>query len=356
MRIPATWLLLPCVLAGAAAPTPAGDRDDSAGGHLPKIKLRGFSDVNFVAGDDSDPDATSGFKQGQFVLHLVSELSERFDFFAEVSMTARDSEYSAEVERSIIKFTYNDYLKISAGRFHTPVNWWNNAFHHGQWLQTTIDRPQMTRFGGEFIPVHFIGAIVEGNIPSGAAHLGYVAGAGNGRGDNTARGGDAGDLNNNRATLLKIFARPTRPYRLEVGGSYYLDKVSTGGLENFDEELGGAYVVWSGEKPEVIGEYSRLERAGQVSGDEFESSAWYLQAGYRLPCVDERLKLYARYEAIDADEADPVFVTLTDVRGYLAGLRADVALFVALKAEYRHQKLDTLPYDDAYFAQISFAF
>ena len=344
------------VLLGTVAHGNALAQDDPSGERRPSIKLSGFSDVKFAASDDRDPDASSGFQEGQFVLHVVSRLSGRFEFFAELSLTARDSQYSTEVERGIIKFTYNDYLKVSAGRFHTPVNWWNNAFHHGQWLQTSIDRPEMTRFGGEFIPVHFVGAMVEGNVPSGPAHLGYVFGAGNGRGENPVRAGDAGDVNNNRALLFKVFSRPARPYRLEVGGSYYVDKVSITGLEESDEDLASLYIVWSSETPEVLGEYSRLRRQGEVTRVSVDSTAWYVQVAYRLPWLDQRLKPYARYERIDLDEADPVFVGLTDQRGYLVGLRADVASFVALKAEYRHQKIDGLNYDDAYFAQVSFAF
>ena len=30
-----------------------------------------------------------------------------------------------------------------------------------QWLQTTIDRPEMIRFGGRFQPVHFVGMLAE---------------------------------------------------------------------------------------------------------------------------------------------------------------------------------------------------
>jgi len=322
----------------------------------PSFRFSGFSDVVFKASDESDPDASSEFQEGQFVLHVVSDISSRIDFFAELSLTARDSEFSTEVERSIIKFTYNDFLKASLGRFHTPVNWWNTAFHHGQWLQTTISRPAMTRFGGEFIPVHFVGGILEGSLPSGPAHLGYVFGVGNGRSENIARGGDAGDVNNNRAVLLKLFSRPSRPFRLEVGGSYYLDKISRDGFEDLDEALASLYLAWSGETPEVIGEWARIEREGETSGTSFDSSAWYLQVAYRLPFLESLFKPYTRYEKIDVADGEPVFTTQTDSEGYLIGLRADVASFVALKGEWRHQQTSGNPYDDVYFFQVSFAF
>src|SRR5207237_2759354 len=117
----------------------------------------------------------SGFTEGQFILHLNSNLSSKVSFMGEISLTARTDAgtgsppatgFNAEVERSIIRFEHNDYLKVSFGRYHTPINYWNTAFHHGQWLQTTVGRPEMVQFGGKFIPVHFIGALVEVAAPA----------------------------------------------------------------------------------------------------------------------------------------------------------------------------------------------
>ena len=173
-----------------ASHTRAGDEEP--GIKYPNLKIGGFGDFNYFDSDEESPDAASGFFQGQFVLHFVSALSSQFTFFGEVSWTAVNSSYKTAVERAIISYERSDYLKISGGRFHTPINWWNVAFHHGQWLQTSISRPEMTRFGGEFIPVHFVGMIVGGDVPSGSMNLSYQAGVGNGRGDNIAGAGDGG--------------------------------------------------------------------------------------------------------------------------------------------------------------------
>jgi hypothetical protein len=81
-------------------------------------------------------------------------------FSGELSLTARSDAgtgtppatgFNAEVERLIIRYDFNDYFKVSFGRYHTPINYWNTAFHHGQWLQTTASRPETTQFGGSFI-------------------------------------------------------------------------------------------------------------------------------------------------------------------------------------------------------------
>ena len=134
--------------------------------------------------------------------------------------------FNAEVERAIIRFDQSDELKVSFGRYHTPINWWNTAFHHGQWLQTTISRPEMVQFGGRFIPVHFVGALVEGVVPSGGWNINYQAGIGNGRGSVISRAGDAGDNNDVPALLVNVFTKPDRLFGLQVGASAYSDRIT----------------------------------------------------------------------------------------------------------------------------------
>jgi hypothetical protein len=75
--------------------------------------------------------------------------------------------FNFEVERSIIRFDQSDKLKISFGRYHTPINYWNTQYHHGSWLQTSESRPEMVQFGGSFLPIHFVGALAEGALPAG---------------------------------------------------------------------------------------------------------------------------------------------------------------------------------------------
>jgi hypothetical protein len=172
----------------------------------PSLHLRGFADVTFNGTDR--PGTKSGFNMGQFVLHIASPLSKHISYFGEVSLTAQPTLYNVDLERSFIRYAPNDYIGLSFGRYHTPVNYWNTQFHHGAWLQTTISRPDMIQFGGRLLPVHFIGALAEGQIPSGPMGLNYGIGIGNGRGNPISRGGDAGDINNNRAWVLNVFSRP----------------------------------------------------------------------------------------------------------------------------------------------------
>src|SRR4029079_15275393 len=163
-----------------------------------------------------------------------SELSPRVTFFGELSLTPRADAgtgspaatgFNTQVERMILRFDRSDGLKISFGRYHTPVNWWNTAYHHGQWLQTTIARPEMIQFRGRVLPVHFVGALVEGSMPASGWNLHYQAGIGNGRATVISRGGDAGDNNGSRAWVGNVYATPDRAFGLQFGASIYGDTI-----------------------------------------------------------------------------------------------------------------------------------
>ena len=152
----------------------------------PTLHIAGFGDVNYS--QTKHLEGPRGFSLGQFVLHMASELSPRVSFFGELSFSARTDAgtgspaaagFNAEVERMSIRFDHSDKFKASFGRYHTPINYWNTAFHHGQWLQTTITRPEMIQFGGRFLPVHFVGALVEGVTHAGGLNLKYQVGVGN---------------------------------------------------------------------------------------------------------------------------------------------------------------------------------
>jgi hypothetical protein len=347
-------------------PAPIHDHqlpEPAEGQSAPIVRIQGFSDVNFQATDQHG--SRSGFNEGQFVLHLASALSKRVFYFGELSLSARADAgqgspaaagFNAEVERSIIRFDQSDYLKVSFGRYHTPINYWNNTFHHGSWLQTTISRPEMTQFGGSFIPVHFIGSLVEGQVPAGGLNLNYNVGMGNGRASVISRGGDFGDINNNRAWLVNLFVKPDKLYGLQAGASFYRDKISPiTGREN-REWIESAHLVWAKESPEFIAEFANVSHREIGRTTAFNSQAWYAQTAYRLPWFDRLWKPYFRYEYIHVPQSDLIFRVVRDLSGETAGIRYDIASFAALKFEYRHQRRPGIPNLNGVFLQTSFTF
>jgi hypothetical protein len=320
----------------------------------PSLKISGYADVNFSATDEKN--VTSGFNLGQFVLHMASPLSKKVSYFGEISLTATASGYNVELERTIIRYDWNDYFKLSFGRYHTPVSYWNTAFHHGSWLQTTISRPEMIKFGGRLLPVHFVGFQAEGNIPSGGAGLGYSVGVGNGRGSIISRAGDAGDVNNNRAWLVNFYSRPSALYGLQVGATVYRDKITPGPGLRFNEWISSAYLAWTRETPEILAEFSNTHHSDVNTSRVFNTQAFYVQLAYRLPFSDKNWKPYYRFEYINRPSTEPV-LGITSWLSSTAGLRWDISNFAALKGEYRNfQRGPSQPHISGVFLQTSFTF
>ncbi len=327
----------------------------------PSLKMIGFTDFTFSTTDA--PGKSTGFREGQFVLHFSSALSQRVSYFAEISMTPRKdagtgeptaSGFNVEVERSIIRLDQGDQLKISAGRFHTPINWWNNTFHHGAWLQTSIGRPQMI---GSFIPVHFLGGTLEGSLPSGELNLYYHLGVGNGRGEIISRAGDAGDINNRPAWLINIVSKPDRFFGLQFGGSVYGDRITKTDGQEFDEMITAAHIVWNKENPEFILEGANIRHKAKAGGEVFYHQAFYIQVAYRVPVFHAALKPYARFEFSDIDQTDPAFEILDLFKKTtITGIRYDLTTLAAIKLEYRRQKKKGASEINSGFAQISFTF
>lgn len=339
----------------------------------PSLQIRGFADMDFSATDQKGE--ASGFNLGQLDLHLASALSRKISYYGEMTFNAHPNGYTVEVERSIIRYDYNDYFKISFGRYHTPIGYWNTAFHHGAWLETTIDRPEIVKVGGTFIPVHFVGFLAEGNIPSGGAGLSYSFGVGNGRGEIISRPGDAGDTNNNRAWVANIFARPVKLYGLQFGASVYRDKIAcqnnplvpvvpgcrlTNG-NDYREWITSAHVVWTKGDPEFLAEIANVNHRQVLTNRTSNSQGFYAQFGYRLPWFEKTLKPYYRFEHMHTPQGEAVFTNL-DLVESIFGLRYDISSYAAFKGEYRHASrnaLETPTFNgtiNGLFLQTSFTF
>ncbi len=360
---------------GMPPSNPSASPSEPAGPEIkyPNLIIQGFADVDFSAQDHeadrvglatgfTPPGTSSGFDLGQFVLHFSGGLSPKVSYFAELSWTAGPSGYTTTVERSIIRYTYNDYFSVSFGRYHTPIIYWNTAYHHGLWLQTTITRPELIQFGGRLIPVHFVGALAQGVIPhTGSLNLHYDAGIGNSRGADISQPSDAGPVNNNRAWLATIYAEPDWAYKWQFGGSVYHDKI---GPANdipgyYGEWIESARLIDTSETPEILAEAANIHHSLVGGTATWNSQAWYAQIAYRIH--EGRWKPYYRFEYIHVPKGDPVFNPPSDpvpsLAGSVIGTRFDFSSYAALKMEYRiSRRAADEPHIQGLFSQIALVF
>ena len=349
--MPHRWLPFVFALALLPAPpavaqetpqAPPHDQHQSPARDYPSFRLSGFGDVNF--GRTKRLEGARNFFEGQLTLHMTSELSPRTTFFGEISFTPRTDAgtgtpaatgFNTEVERMIVRFDHSDQLKVSVGRYHTPINYWNTAFHHGQWLQTTIVRPEMVQFGGRVLPVHFVGGLIEGSIPAGGMNLNYKGGVGNGRGSVISRGGDHGDSNSQLAWLVNAFVKPDKLFGLQVGGAVYGDRVTLANSNEFNEHIVSAHAVWQKESPEIVFEYAAVRHRDRQTGTVAWTPAFYIQVAHRLPWNNELWKPYYRFEHTDVNATDAMFAGVPSLDMSTVGLRYDASTFAAVKAEFR---------------------
>jgi hypothetical protein len=318
----------------------------------PQFHLMGFGDISYLS---SDSDQGDGFAIGQAVAHFAAALDESLSVFGEFSLTAHDSEYTIEAERLIVRYEFSDLFKLSAGRYHTPIGYWNTSFHHGAWLQTTVSRPEMVKFGSKIVPIHFVGGLIEGSLPNNALGLSYLAGFGNGRHANIARAGDAGDINGDNAWMVQVNFGPARYYGFHTGFGLYTDTVNPDGQPAVDESIASAYVAWAKESPEVLVEFLRekheLAADSSVNGD---TTAWYAQFAYRLGGAYRDWKPYLRIERTDVDDSDPLLGELgLDYRGGILGVRWDFNQYAALKAEYRNEEFNHMGRENNFRLQVA---
>ena len=323
----------------------------------PLVRVMGFGDFNYLV---TELDRQEGFSMGQMVGHVIADIDERFTFFSEISVTGKDNGYSIEVERALVRYDFSDAFKVSVGRFHTPVGYWNAAFHHGSWLQTSVARPEMIKFGSRFIPIHFVGLIAEGGIPASPLRLDYSLGIGNGRAANIARAGDAGDINDQRAWVARVRSRPVSIAGLELGASFYSDRLLAPDGSDANERIYSVHAALDRDAREILAEYAHVTHDPATgSGDFPGSNAYYIQFGYRfeyrLRGSAISLKPYIRVEQvvipIDAYVLGPLGLNYD---GVVVGVRYDPGVFLALRLEYRYEQFEGLPTTNSLYAQASF--
>jgi hypothetical protein len=331
------------------------------------LRIRGFGDVD-LHGDTQKGDTTS-FSLGELDLFVTSDISEKFKFLSEIVFEGGPDNYlsviqpqknvfSVDLERYLVRYSHNDYLNISAGRGHTAIGYYNTAYHHSTWLQTTTDRPFLFAFedSGGILPIHTVGATVSGLIPSGSLGLHYVAEVGNGREsryplvDEPVQN-EVSD-SNHKAFNFAVFARPDAMRGLQTGFSVYRDLLVPANQGAIHETILAAHAVLIRPKFEWLNEVL-LDRHGLVSGlGVFNTAGFYTQTSRQLGSF----RPYFRYQYVNVPRKEPVFPDVGLRQGPSLGIRYDASESVALKLQYDYTALRDQPAVKGLTLQLGFTF
>ncbi len=261
----------------------------------------------------------------------------------------RDGTVGLDLERSFIRW-HTERFFIDAGRTHSEIGYWNNAFHHGRWLQMPVERPRAVVFEDEggILPVHWVGATAHFLAITGAEQLELIAALGNGRGNIVDDIHAKDDTNGFKSILFKVDLRGVGAEDLHLGLSGIFDHIAAASAalrpalpdQAINEAIGNAYLAYRG--TDFTGIAEAYEIVHSVPGQSWNTLDAFALLAYRLGAVTP----YVLGEIRRGDIAsDPFFFPGTVATGEepilgrtvetTAGLRWDLDAWSAVKVEYR---------------------
>lgn len=388
--VPAAAPAADAAAVATAAPAPeeppvAQAADMDMGGHSmsipggPVIKFRGFFDFNLGIGSIANPlvfpiiDGGCGtcgnpvtiphttFQAGEFDLFLTSKLSERLNFLAEIVLGPDDTNvFGLDIERYQLTYKANRNFLATAGRFHTSIGYYNTAYHHGVWFSTAEGRPIMYLFedSGGILPVHMVGVNVTGAVPhTGKLGLHYIAEVGNGLTSNTNNLAIESVQNfvsdrNAKATNVAAYIRPEIVPGLQIGGSWYHDRLYPTGEAGVTQNIESAYVVYFSSNWEFMNEAVLLTNKQDGIIAPFRSPMSYIQVARKFGIY----KPYFRYQYVRDHLGDPLNLLEGTYYGPSVGLRIDFEEYAAFKLQYNHLYQSTRMAGNGLNAQLAFTF
>jgi hypothetical protein len=332
------------------------------------LRIRGFGDVTFHGATDHG--STTSFSLGQLDLFVTSDLSENFNFLSEIVFEAENKQqfgvstgeapngFGVDVERLLLQYSPNEHLNVALGRYHTAIGYYNTAYHHSTWLQTTLGRPFLFNFEDEggILPVHNVGVSVSGLISPPSIGLHYVAEIGNGRRSRTTLGDEPVqnviDENNHKSVNFAVFFRPEAIHGLQAGFSVYRDLLTPIGKPPVGETILDAHAVWILPKFEWLNEAVLVRHHLEGTNLTFNTPAFYSQISRQYGSY----RPYFRYEYLNAPNNEPIFPEVGLRTGPSVGVRYDANESVALKLQYDFTAFREQPSSNALGLQVGFTF
>lgn len=336
--------------------------EESGEFEIPKLTLKGFADFEYQAKLTGSEDHNT-FSLGEVDFFVTSKISEKVDFLTEFEFHPEADTNVADfhLERANIKYEAADYLNIKVGEMHTALGYWNQEFHHGSWLQTTINRPEIYKWEddtGGFLPLHAIGIYLFGTHELNNFDLEYDLGVLNGRGKERHEIQNMDDKNNFKALSLSLSVKPDIIEGLSVGAVFYYDEIpenpsTASRAKQIDEFIIGENIVYKYENLELLAEFFNIFHDDKTSGKDYDTFGFYAQAGYKI----DKITPYYRFDYIDFEQTNPYFTPYDiDIQKHTAGIRWDIFTWNALKFEYSYSDKKTQENEQSVTINTSFAF
>ncbi len=298
---------------------------------------------------------------GDFDLLLTSRLSNRASVLSEMVFEEADAQkFRINLHWVLLKYDYNDHLKMSFGRYQTNIGYYNWAFRSAAWLQTTADRPLIMEFAsnGGLLPTQAVGVSITGTIPSGKLGLNYIFEYGS---SDTIRpdingSGLLNDENNGNQVNIGFFLRPDAFRGLQIGGSYYHDKISNliqGPSLRFGQTIVNGYAVYVAHEFEFLNEGFLIRDAAlHFSTAVFNTPAFYSQLSRKFGPI----RPFVRYQYVNTSSNNEIYDDIGLRAGPSFGARYDLNDYIAAKAQLNHTMRRGQPDLNGLQLQLAFTF
>ena len=234
------------------------------------LNVFSYADSHLAHSGKYEPD--DYIELGETSLFVFGRLSNRLSVLSEVTLLPKKyREDTVIVERLTLRWDLNDKHRLTLGKMHTPVNYWNDSFHHGRYFFPTIDRPLAFK---SFVPVHEIGLRFSGSR-LGRYNFFYDVVLGSGQ-----SAGDDPFINGIKSTTVAVGIRPTA--NLEFRTSLYMDEIlnhkkdpehadhhghghetQANGSTNLDWQLWSGSMYFENNKMEILTELSASRNKGE---------------------------------------------------------------------------------------------
>ena len=321
-------------------------------GHA-QLALNVYGDIGYEVDHLTEPSETrNSFSVPRLELFL-QETQGHLAFLAETMFEVGEGNaFGVDIERIEVAYLFSDYFRIRAGRFHTAIGYYNDAYHHGRYFQTTVDRPEIVRFEDEggLIPAHSAGLHADGRFPLGTAgSLRYDVDLANGRGHTPDEVTNLEDANNAKAYNLRLRFEPAFADGLILGANAYFDTINaldaadpTAPAVSIGEVILGAHLVYLEHNVHFIAEYLRVSHKISATGYSGVTQAGFVEVGY----IFGRFTPYARVQRVsfpsmlDLFYAQNVLGRLGSLYATVAGVRFEMSDYIAFKLEGGYISLD----------------
>ena len=293
----------------------------------------------------------NGFRLASLDLFLRGSAG-NWSFLSEILFDVDEgNEIAIDLDRFQLTYEVGDWLKITGGRFHTSLGYYNTAYPQGGAVYLLpMDRPELVdqHDNRSILPASTVGLNFHGRLPFLQQRFSYDLDVANGRGIQSDDLANGGDLNNQKMFNLRL------RYELNgliIGANALVDWIpprvgvdpATDQPDTLREQIFGAHIAYVEHPWHLIAEGYHISHIGPNQTQ--RTLAGLAEVGYTI----NQITPYARYEFARFPSPPDVFwlPTFQATRGSYNAVSAGIKVIanenfaVKIEGEWNRGETDT---------------